>query len=279
MKFAKAHGLGNDFILIAQDELPQDWASWARFVCDRNRGVGGDGVLAYVVDAHRNTVKMRLLNPDGTDGDISGNGVRCLAAYVYSLGLLPAELIVHPPPGERPAKVTGETETRFFVHTNLGTPSLRPSDVPAEGFDGDVIVSEKIDVQGEEVRVTCCSMGNPHTAVFVSDADPEAEGHMRRLGPLIERHSRFPKRTNVEFVTVISRSRVRVKFWERGVGPTLASGTGSASALVASVLTGQTDSEVTVECPGGELWERWDGPGKPLLQSGPVEIVFEGNLL
>jgi len=133
-----------------------------------------------------------------------------------------------------------------------------------------------LNVDGEIVRMTCCSMGNPHTAVFVPE--DQAEAAMRRLGPKIENHKLFPNRTNVEFITVLSRTELRVRFWERGVGVTLASGTGSASALVASVLNRHTDREVTVHCAGGDLWESWKDGGH-LLQRGSVEIVFDGEWL
>lgn len=277
MRFAKAHGLGNDFILIAESDLPSDWSAFAIRVCDRNRGIGGDGVLTYAVDASRGVARMRLLNPDGSDGQISGNGVRCVGAYVHFLGLLPAEHVVHPPPGERPVRVTRESATLFTVDTNLGVPELRAARIPSL-FEGvERVVDHPLDVDGEIVRVTCCSMGNPHAAVFVEAAVADSE--MRRLGPKIERHPMFPDRTNVEFVTPLSRTKLQVRFWERGVGPTLASGTGSASALVAAVMNGRTEREVTVRCPGGALWERWESDGSPLNQRAPVAIVFEGVLL
>jgi diaminopimelate epimerase len=173
--------------------------------------------------------------------------------------------------------VVEQTGARTFaVDTNLGIPSLSAQSVPVAFDNLDRVVDHELDVDGELVKVTCCSMGNPHTAVFV--AEMEAEATMRRLGPKIENHPRFPNRTNVEFVTVRSRRELRVRFWERGVGVTLASGTGSASALVASVLTGRTDREVTVHCAGGDLQESW-AEGGPLLQRGAVEIVFDGEWL
>jgi diaminopimelate epimerase len=216
---------------------------------------------------------MKLLNPDGTHGEISGNGVRCVAAYAFSEGLLPKSHTVLPPPGPRPVVVEQTGPRRFEVDTNLGVPGLSAASVPVAFGPLDRVIEHDLNVDEETVRVTCCSMGNPHTALFV--LEEEAEAIMRRLGPRIENHPLFPKRTNVEFISVISRAELRVRFWERGVGVTLASGTGSASALVASVLTGRSDREVTVHCAGGDLWESW-AEGGPLLQRGPVEIVFDG---
>ena len=245
-------------------------------LCDRNRGIGGDGVLVVGIDPVANVARMKLINPDGTHGEISGNGVRCVAAYAYSRGFLPASHAVTPPPGPRPVVVERVGPQHFQVDTNLGVPGLRASDVPVAFGALERVVDHELDVDGEVVRVTCCSMGNPHTALFVEEAKAEAE--MRRLGPKIENHPLFPNRTNVEFVTVLSRRELRVRFWERGVGVTLASGTGSASAFVASVLTGRADREVLIHCSGGDLRASWT-EGGPLLQRGAVGIVFEGEWL
>lgn len=276
MRFTKAHGIGNDFIIVSESDVPAEWASWAIRLCDRNRGIGGDGILIVGVDAPGNVARMKLLNPDGTHGEISGNGVRCVAAYAFSRGLLPMSHTVMPPPGPRPVTVERTGPQGFSVDTNLGVPSLSAASVPAAFGSLDQVVDHELNVEGEIVRVTCCSMGNPHTAVFVSEE--EAEARMHHLGPRIENHPLFPNRTNVEFITVISPRELRVRFWERGVGVTLASGTGSASALVASVLNERSDREVTVHCAGGDLWESWT-EGGPLLQRGAVEIVFEGEWL
>ncbi len=274
MRFTKAHGIGNDFILVSEPDVPAEWAAWAIRLCDRNKGIGGDGILIVGVDPAQGVARMKLLNPDGSHGEISGNGVRCVAAYAFSQGLLPAVHTVVPPPGPRPVRVEQTGPHRFRVDTNLGVPGLSAVSVPVAFGNLDLVVDHELDVDGEVVRVTCCSMGNPHAAIFVAEADAEAT--MRRLGPKVENHPLFPNRTNVEFVTVMSPNELRVRFWERGVGVTQASGTGSASALVASVLNGRTAREVTVHCAGGDLWESWAEDG-PLLQRGDVEIVFEGK--
>lgn len=276
MKFTKAHGIGNDFILVSEADAPKETAGWAIRLCDRNRGIGGDGILLVGVDPDKNLARMRLLNPDGTHGEISGNGVRCVASYAFSRGLLPAAHTVLPPPGPRPVKVERTGPQHFMVDTDLGMPGLSAASIPVAFGAAETVIDHELNVDGEILRVTCCSMGNPHTAVFVREE--EAEATMRRLGPRIENHPAFPNRTNVEFVSVISRRELRARFWERGVGVTLASGTGSASALVASVLNGLSDREATVHCAGGDLALSWE-EGGPLRQRGAVEIVFEGEWL
>ncbi len=276
MRFTKAHGIGNDFIIVGEGDVPADWPAWAVRLCDRNKGIGGDGILIVGVDAPTSIARMKLLNPDGTHGEISGNGVRCVAAYAFSRGLLPASHTVVPHPGPRPVTVEQTGPRQYVVDTNLGLPGLSAASVPVALGELDRVVDHELDVSGEVVRVTCCSMGNPHTALFFNEE--EAEAAMFRLGARIENHPLFPNRTNVEFVTVISRKELRVRFWERGVGVTLASGTGSASALVASVLTGRSERSVTVHCAGGDLEESWE-EGGPLLQRGAVEIVYDGEWL
>ena len=276
MRFTKAHGIGNDFIIVGEADVPADWPVWAVRLCDRNKGIGGDGILIVGVDAAANVARMKLLNPDGTHGEISGNGVRCVAAWAFSRGLLPASHTVVPHPGPRPVIVQQTGPRQYAVDTNLGVPGLAAPSVPVAFGDIDRVVDHELDVGGEVVRVTCCSMGNPHAALFFKEE--EAEAAMLRLGARIENHPLFPNRTNVEFVTVVSPTELRVRFWERGVGVTQASGTGSASALVASVLTGRSERSVTVHCAGGDLEESWE-EGGPVRQRGAVEIVYEGEWL
>jgi diaminopimelate epimerase len=240
MKVAKAHGLGNDFLLVAEADAPSEIAPWAQRLCDRHTGVGADGVLlhALVPDG----VRMRLINAaDGLEAEISGNGLRCLAGYMVWSGARPA---------------------RHVVHT-LDPPVPR-------------VVDHPLVVGGETVRVTATSLGNPHCAVFL-DA-PADDALLWRLGPLLENHTFFPRRTNVEFVSVPSRSELRVRFWERGVGYTRASGTGSASAAVAAIVKGVADRRLSVVCDGGTLEVEWPEGGH-VRQVGDVEIVFEGDWL
>lgn len=275
MRFAKAHGLGNDFLIVADADVPADFGPWARRICDRHKGVGADGVLRYTVEAPN--VRMRLINADGGEVELSGNGVRCLAAYVHGRTWVPAAHTVLTPSGPRPVVVHSEGPSSYRVETDLGAPLLRSDQIPA-AFDParDRVVDHPLSVGGETVLVTLTSMGNPHCSAFF-DA-PVADSLLLRLGPLIENHPLFPKRVNVEFVTVIRRAELRVRFWERGVGYTQASGTGSAGAFVAATLKGLCDERVRVRCDGGILECDWPAGGS-VRQTGPVEVVCEGEWL
>jgi len=277
MRFGKAHGLGNDFLLVERRWAPADpagWGPWGRRLCDRHTGVGGDGVLVY--DVREGAVEMRLVNADGSDGDLSANGLRCLAAWCVDQGRLPASHVVETPPGPRPAEVEKRGVARYRVRTELGRPRLASGDVPiALDPPREPVTDLEIEAAGERVRVTATSMGNPHCTLLLDEV--AADALIARLGPALERHPLFPRRTNVEFATPLSRDRLRVRFWERGVGPTQASGTGSSAASVAAILAGRVDRRVTAVCDGGELLVEWPDPDAPLVQTGDVEILFTGE--
>jgi diaminopimelate epimerase len=220
---------------------------------------------------------MRLVNADGGEVELSGNGVRCLAAYACRRSLAPPRHTVFTPAGPRPVDVQAVGPTRYRVETGLGPAILRSDRIPmALAEVREPVVDEPLPVDGETVRVTATSLGNPHCAVFLEEVADDAL--VARLGPALERHEAFPARTNVEFVTVRSRGEIRVRFWERGVGPTLASGTGAASAFVAAVLKGLVDRRVTAVCDGGSLDVSWP-EGGDVRQTGEVEVLFEGEWL
>ncbi len=275
MKVAKAHGLGNDFLLVAEADAPAEIAPWARRLCDRHIGVGADGVLLHVLAP--DGVRMRLINADGGEAEISGNGLRCLAGYMVWTGARPTRHVVHTGAGPRPVEVATVGKGRYRITTDLGEAILESTRIPvALDPPAPRVVDHPLRVEGETVRVTATSLGNPHCAVFL-DA-PADDALLYRLGPLLERHSFFPQRTNVEFVSSPSRSELRVRFWERGVGYTRASGTGSASAAVAAILRGVVDRRLRVVCDGGTLDVEWPEGGH-VRQVGDVEIVFEGEWL
>lgn len=275
MRFGKAHGLGNDFLLVERKWAPAALPEWGRRLCDRHTGVGADGVLVFEVK--EGGVAMRLVNADGSDGDLSANGVRCLAAWCVDRGWLPAAHVVGTPPGPRPARVEGRGRGRYRVRTDLGRPLLASAEVPiAVEPPREPVTGLEIEVAGERVRVTATSMGNPHCTLLLDEVADDAM--IARLGPALEHHPLFPRRTNVEFATPVGRDRLRVRFWERGVGPTRASGTGSSGAAVAAMLAGRVDRRVTAVCDGGELEIEWPEGGS-LVQTGDVEIVFEGEWL
>jgi diaminopimelate epimerase len=276
VRFTKAHGLGNDFLLVAAADAPAEPSAWARRLCDRHRGVGADGVVLFRVEPPER-VHMRLINADGGEAEISGNGLRCLAGHVVRMGWLPARHVVQPPPGPRPVEVQRLSEARFRVRTELGAPILRSDLVPVSlAPPREPVLRHALEAAGERVEVTATSMGNPHCALFY-DA-PVDDATLARLGPALERHPFFPNRTNVEFVTPLSRGELRVRFWERGVGYTSASGTGAASAAVAAMLNGHADRRVRVVCDGGALEVEWP-EGGGVRQTGEVEVLFDGDWL
>lgn len=273
MRVAKAHGLGNDFLLVAESEAPADPAAWVRRICDRHIGMGADGVLLYADEG--GGVRMRLINADGGEAEISANGLRCLAAFRVRAGAVAARHTVITGAGPRTVAVEAKGGDRYRVVTDLGPPILESAEIPVDlQPPAPRVIDQWLDLGAREVAITATSMGNPHCAVFLDT--PAEDGLLTTMGPALERHPFFPRRTNVEFVTVVSRQRLRVRFWERGVGYTRASGTGAASAAVASIITGRADREVTVECDGGELAVAWP-EGGTVQQTGEVEVLFEGD--
>jgi len=275
MKFAKAHGLGNDFILVAASEEPENPSAWAVRLCDRHRGIGGDGVVLHAPTP--DGVSFRLINADGLPGEISGNGLRCLAALAVRNGWARPRHLVSTVVGPKAVEVAKVAGSRYSILTDLGAPALGSRDVPvALEPPAATVIDHPLDVSGRKVLVTATSMGNPHCALFLEQEADDAL--LRELGPLLERHPFFPKRTNVEFVTVLGPAQIRVRFWERGVGYTMASGTGSASAAVASIITGRTGRKLKAVCDGGTLEIDWPEGGN-LRQTGEAEILYEGDWL
>lgn len=262
LRFTKMHGLGNDFVVIedlrAEVDLEPEAAAW---LCDRNFGVGADGVILVRPATGRDAdLSWVLYNADGSLPESCGNGIRCLARFVSDHGLLPAER---------------ETLT---VETLGGPRRVRIVRGPGGGFAaatvdmGEPVLGDPLESDVGPVRVTCLSMGNPHAVVFVDDVDVAP---VHEVGPLVETDPAFPGRTNVEFAQVLSTDRIRLRVWERGVGETLACGTGACATLVAAALAGRTGREATIDLPGGELVVRWDDDGR-VLMTGPAATVFEG---
>jgi diaminopimelate epimerase len=273
VRFVKAHGLGNDFVLVAQTDAPEDPSPWARRLCDRHRGIGADGVVLH--GRLPDGVSFRLVNADGLPGEISGNGLRCLAALAFRSGWAGPRHLVHTVVGARAVEVTPVAAGLYRIATDLGEPVLDSRAIPmALEPPRPRVVDHPVEAAGRSLRVTATSMGNPHCAVFTEELADEAL--VSELGPALEFHPLFPNRTNVEFVTLVDRTQIRVRFWERGVGRTEASGTGAASAVVASILTGRTDRRVRAVCDGGVLEVEWPEGGR-VAQTGEAEILFEGE--
>ena len=275
MRFAKAQGLGNDFLLVDGRLAPSEASAWARRLCDRHEGAGADGVILY--DLEGDQVSMRLINADGGDAEISGNGLRCLAAYVVRQGWLPARHVVRTAAGPRTVEVTPALGSRYRVQANLGAPILGSREIPMSlDPPRSPVVEYPVEVAGRLVAITATSLGNPHCALFFDT--PVADAVIASLGPALERHPLFPRRTNVEFITVVWPGELRVRFWERGVGYTKASGTGAASAAVAAVVAGRAGRHVRVVCDGGVLEVEWPEGGS-VRQVGEAEVLFEGEWL
>jgi diaminopimelate epimerase len=275
MRFHKLQGAANDFVVVdGRESEGRDWAAIAARVCDRRRGVGADGLLV-LEDSATLDYRMRYHNADGSQAEMCGNGVRCMAKFVLDTGVtdrrqLRWETLAGPISTEVLAH-DGEVAT---VRVDMGPPRFRPDEIPAR-FDGEEIREAPLTVDGKELRVTAVSMGNPHVVAFV---DSVAGYPLEFVGPIVEHHEAFPARTNFEIVEVLSADRIRMRVWERGVGETMACGTGACAAAVASRLVRDTAEEVTLEVPGGELVVSWR-PGEPVMMTGPAETAFTGEFL
>jgi diaminopimelate epimerase len=279
MRFAKLHGLGNDFLVAppGAGPTPAAAAELARLICDRHRGVGADGLLLLGAEKEAPPeFAFRIFNADGSEAEISGNGLRCAAAWLAWSGAVKSpKVLFRTAAGERPSEVLSSKGTLFEVRIGLGAPRLASSDIPFDdGRSLDRVVDHPFFLVAKTFPVTCVSMGNPHCSLFFDAFPPEAD--WRAIGAEIEGHPFFPRRTNVEFVRVIDRKEIEVRFWERGVGETLASGTGSAAAAVAAMLKGLADRAVTVRTAIGSLKVEWPEGGE-VFQTGPAEVVFTGD--
>ncbi|OGD26508.1 MAG: diaminopimelate epimerase [Candidatus Aminicenantes bacterium RBG_19FT_COMBO_65_30] len=279
MRFTKLHALGNDFLVVGPGEESETAAAGelARRICDRHTGVGGDGLIflsAEAVEPAR--AAFRIFNADGSEAEISGNGLRCAAAFLASSGIIASpKVLFRTAAGERLSEILSSKGALFEVRIGLGVPRLTSKDIPFDdGQAHNRIVDYPLSIIRRSFPVTCLSMGNPHCSLFL-DAFP-SHSEWRGLGSEIETHPFFPRRTNVEFVRVHSRDEIEVLFWERGVGETLASGTGSAAAAAASIIKGLVNRAVTVRTARGSLKVEWPEGGE-ILQTGPAEVVFSGD--
>lgn len=270
--FAKTEALGNDFILIARtDAGARDYSALARGVCDRRRGVGADGLILWDAPSPGGdgTFPVRIFNSDGSEAECSGNGLRCVAAYLFGQRGHTGPIRLRTVSGVYTLARLGDRYT-----ADMGVPELDPAAIPVR-LPGNParVVDYPLEVAGETIPVTCSATGNPHCSLFVDRID---SARVDALGPAIERHPAFPNGTNVEFIRVIDRADIEVAFWERGAGRTPASGTGSCGAVVASVLLGRTDRDVTVRTENGTLRVEWP-EGGPLSLTADATVVAEGQ--
>ena len=274
ISFRKYQGLGNDFILIDNRHTeepilsPEQAAAW----CDRNFGIGADGVIFLL--GGTDGYKMRIFNSDGSEPEMCGNGIRCLARFMQDLGIEPNEGKYPVHTGAGLIVVTIDADGQVTV--DMGTPYLIAAEIPTTlGTPDDKVINQPLTVADQTWLVTTVSMGNPHCITFVPDV---AAIDLAHIGPQFEHHPVFPKRTNTEFIEVVNRNYLKMRVWERGAGATLACGTGACASVVAAVLNDLADRTCTVNLPGGDLRIQWDEASNHILMTGPAVLSFVGQI-
>lgn len=277
IEFTKYHGLGNDFILIDNRNSadPVLTPEEAVRLCDRHFGIGADGVIFALPGQDGTDYTMRIFNSDGSEPEMCGNGIRCLAKFIAELEGVTSETRayrIHTLAGVITPKLTADGQ----VTVDMGLPRLLAAEIPTRLAAADEkVVDRALEVEGKTWAVTCVSMGNPHCITFVEDV---AAIPLASIGPKFEHHPVFPQRTNTEFLQVVGRDYLKMRVWERGAGITLACGTGACASLVAGVLTGKCDRKATVELPGGPLEIEWSETDGRIYMTGPAEKVFTGKV-
>jgi len=276
LKFTKMHGIGNDFVVVnALSDAPEEerLPEISRKITDRKFGVGGDGLI-LVLPSRVADFRMRMFNPDGSEAEMCGNGIRCFAKYVFDRRLIAEPTIkVETLAGVKFLKMLTRGGKVEAVRVDMGSPRLLRSEIPMRGDDNGKVIGEGLRAEGRRFEITAVNMGNPHVVIFDDNLDTFP---VTRYGPAIENHKSFPQRTNVQFVQVCNPGEIIVKTWERGAGETLACGTGACAAVVACVLNNKTGRNVLVHLPGGDLRVEWTGDNRVVL-TGPAEEVFEGD--
>jgi len=280
MKFTKMHGTGNDFIVLdaLRNELGiSDYSAFARKFCDRNFGIGADGVI-LIEPSSVAEIKMRIINADGSEPEMCGNGIRCFAKYVYENGIIKKEMIsVETGAGIIVPALILENGIVKAVEVDMGEPRLLRKEIPMTDGDPDArVIDEAFKIQNSKLKISCVSMGNPHCVIIVDNVH---QVDVAGIGSAIETSAQFPQRTNVEFVQVIDRNTIQMRVWERGVGETLACGTGACAAVVVTALLNKTDRQVMVQLAGGNLQITWDPEDNHVEMTGEAETVYSGELL
>lgn len=275
MRFTKMHGIGNDYVYVNMfdQRLPGDPAKLAVAVSDRHFGIGADGLI-LIMPSERANARMRMFNADGSEGEMCGNGIRCVAKYLYDHGLARSERItIETGRGVLTLALEIEDGLARRVRVDMGAPILEADRIPTN-LPGDPPINAPIEAGGLELEITAVSMGNPHAVTYVPDV---ASFPLESLGPRIEHHPAFPRRVNLHIVEIVMPSEVRMRSWERGSGITLACGTGACAVCVAGVLTGRTDRNLLVHLPGGDLHLSWPDNRSSVVMTGPATEVFTGE--
>ena len=276
MEFTKMHGAGNDYLYIDARQQERDWPTLAVAMSDRHKGVGSDGII-LLRSSKSADLRMTMFNSDGSEGEMCGNGIRCLVWYALDRAIIPADT----------SPVTVEAEAGVFEVTpyrdslkavrarvNMGEPRLHPKDIPVKISGQERVVNYPLEIKNHKFDITCVSMGNPHAVAFVDE--PVDEVPLHELGPLVEHHPMFPRRVNFEIANVLDSIHLKARVWERGSGLTMACGTGACAVVVAARIQNLAEEEVTIQLPGGDLVVTWPGQGEALLD-GPVAEVFTGD--
>lgn len=273
MKFTKMHGLGNDYVYVnCFEEKIDNPPAVARFVSDRHFGIGSDGLI-MINPSKTADFEMEMYNADGSRGEMCGNGIRCVAKYVYDYGLTDkTQISVETLGGIKYLDLTVEDGKVSLVKVDMGKPELEADLIPIIS-EREQVIDEPIEVDGKEYHMTGVSMGNPHAVIYVDDVKGL---DLEKIGPKFENHERFPKRINTEFVHCIDRQTVEMRVWERGSGETIACGTGACAVAVSSILNNLTDTQVTVKLLGGDLQIEWDREKDRVFMTGPATVVFDG---
>ena len=288
MRFTKMHGIGNDFVMVNclgadGGERLAEVQRRAIELCDRKFGVGGDGVIALLPGRsaafQSGTFEMRMFNPDGSEAEMCGSGIRCFAKFLFDRDLTQGEtdFSVETGAGLLSLQITAGSDGKAAtVRVDMGQPILKPSQIPTVLVEGEgPVVNMPLELGGQTLFVTAVSMGNPHAVTFVEDVHNYP---VERVGPQVEHHPAFPRRINTEFIQVVSGREIIFRVWERGAGATLACGTGACAAVVACVLNGKTGRKVLVHLPGGDLDIDWSEADNHVYMTGPAAEVFEGEI-
>ena len=279
VEFVKMHGLGNDFILIDCLSKPLGDSSFlsylAKRLCNRNFGIGADGLI-LVLPSSKAELKMRIFNSDGSEAQMCGNGIRCFAKYAYENKLVSkVKFTVETLAGIITPELIFKDKEISGIKVDMGIPKLKRREIPMEGENTPTVVDETLKIDSKYIfKISCVSMGNPHCIIFVDDVKSIP---VDKIGPKIENHPLFPEKTNVEFIQVLNRKEINFRVWERGVGETLACGTGACASLVAGVLNKKTDRKATIHLPGGDLDILW-ADDEHVYMTGPAELVFKGEI-
>ncbi|MGB2814086.1 MAG: diaminopimelate epimerase [Dehalococcoidales bacterium] len=283
MKFTKLQGTGNDFILVETSDEQRDWSKLALAMCERHFGIGSDGLL-LLLPSEKADFRMRMFDPDGSEAEACGNGIRCLARYVYDNGMISAgadQISVETIVGVRQLKLNKENTRLISIQAGMGAPVFQADGIPVDIKQGrerivyiNSMISYPVNVNGADLLLNLVSMGNPHAVLFQENA--VADFPMSSIGPEVEHLDIFPRRTNFEVTRVINRKEIEVRTWERGVGETLACGSGACAVAVAAQLHDYADKNINIKLLGGTLQLEWDGAGE-VLMTGPAETAFCGE--